>query len=145
MTGFLRTCFALLCACAVALIAPRAAAQSSEADKSAARELAKDAAEALDKGQFQVAAEKFNKADQLFHAPTLVLGLARAYTGLGKFVEAKEAYNRIIIEKLPANASEQFIQAVEDAKRETAALDGKIGWATINVTSPDGALPEGLT
>ncbi len=146
MVGFIRIHLAaLLCACAVGLIAPRAAAQSSEADKSAARELAKDAADALDKGQFQVAADKFAKADQLFHAPTLVLGLARAYTGLGKYVEAKETYNRIINEKLAANASDQFVQAVEDAKREAAALDVKIGWATINVASPDGALPDGLT
>ena len=129
---------------ALALMAPRAAAQTSEADKSAARELAKDAAQAFQNGQYQVAVDKFNKADQLFHAPTLVLGLARAYASLGKYVEAKEAYNRVIIEKLPPNASDQFIQAVTDAKTEIAGVEAKIGWGTINVASPEHELPAGL-
>ncbi len=129
---------------AALLYAPGARAQGTEADKAAARELAKDAAQAFSDGKYQIAVDKFTKADQLFHAPTLVLGVARAYAALGKYVEAKEAYNRVILEKLPPNPSDQFVQAVSDAKSEIAGMDAKIGWGTINVAAPDNALPQGL-
>ena len=123
---------------------PAAAAQASDADKAIARELYNDGVKALEAEHFAVAAAKFQNAVELFHAPTMLIGLARAYIGLGKFVEAKETYNRVLNEKLPANASDAFLQAQKDAAKEIRSLDEKIGSATIAVKAKSGALPAGL-
>jgi hypothetical protein len=131
-------------ALAIAALASVAHAQTSEADKASARVLAEEGGQALSKNDYKTAAEKFKKADQLYHAPTIIVGLARAYVGLGKYLEAKETYNRVIVEKLPPGASDKFVQAVEDAKREIVGLDERIAWGTINVIGPDPELPASL-
>lgn len=134
---------ALLTTAALAL-APDAWAQASDADKALARDLAKEAAQALSDKKFELARDKFARAEALYHAPTLLVGLARSYVGLGKFVEAKEAYSQVIREALPPNASDAMKQAKVDAEREVAGLDDKIGSATIQVTANGGPLPSGL-
>src|SRR5690242_12546885 len=75
---------------------PRGAFAQSDADKATARELGKEGQAALDKKDFKTAEDRFKRAEALFHAPTLALGLARAYTANGKYVAAQETYNRII-------------------------------------------------
>ncbi len=127
----------LLLSLLVFVVAPTMAwAQPSQADKTTARALAMDAQKALEAGDFDIAADKFKRADDLYHAPTLSLGLARAYVGLEKYVEAMETYNRLIREPLASGASDTFKKAVEDAKTEIEGLDAKIAWATIVVTGP---------
>jgi len=111
-------------------------AQGAEADKATARALAIDAHKALDAGDYVRAADLFERAERLYHAPTLLLGLGRAYVHLGKYVEAMESFNKIIREKVGANATEAFVRAQEDARREVVGLDEKIGWVTISVTGP---------
>src|SRR5690349_24257436 len=59
----------------------------------------------------------FKRAEALFHAPTLALGLARAYTANGKYVAAQETYNRIIREGVPANAPPAFAKADRKSTR----------------------------
>lgn len=108
----------------------------TDSDKATARELAKEGAEALDKKDFAKAADRFARADKLFHAPTLVLGLARAQVGLGKLVAAQENYHSILREELPANAPEAFVQAKTDATKELAALTPQVPWVILSV---DGA------
>lgn len=105
----------------------------SEADTATARELAQEANSALEQKDYQRAADLFGRAEKLHHAPTLLVGLARAYTGLGKYVEAREAYNKALREELPSNANPALKKAVEDAKLEVVALEDKIGWVTIQV------------
>ena len=50
---------------------------------------------------YERAAELFQQAEGLMHAPTLLLGLARAQAGLGKLVSAHETYIRVTREPLP--------------------------------------------
>ena len=69
------------------LAAPAALAQS-DADRATARELGKDGQSALDKKDYKTAEDLFHRAESLFHAPTLLLGYARAEAGLGKVVNA---------------------------------------------------------
>src|SRR5262245_24412948 len=88
---------AFLAAAGIALSPSRASAQS-DVDKATARDLAIEGQAALDKGDFQGAEDRFRRAESLFHAPTITLGHARALVGLGKFVAAREEYNRIIRE-----------------------------------------------
>jgi hypothetical protein len=126
----------LVVVAALAFLPGNASAQS-EADKTTARALAEEGHAALDAKDYATAADRFKRAEKLYHAPTLLLGLARAYVGLGKFVEAKESYNLVIREKLGPDASDAFKQAVEDAQREIVGLDAKIGWVTIRVEGPE--------
>src|SRR5277367_5346205 len=80
--------------------APRALAQS-DADRATARSLGQDGQSALENKDYATAEDRFRRADKMVHAPTLMLGLARSLSGEGKYVEAQEAYNRIVREGLP--------------------------------------------
>jgi hypothetical protein len=111
-------------------------AQPSDADRATARALYVDGQKLLDAEDFQGAADKFLRGEALFHAPTMLVGLARAYAGLGNYVGAMESYNKVIREELPDKAPDAFVTAVEDAKREVVGLDEKIGWVTISVEGP---------
>src|SRR5437899_40990 len=104
------------------LFAGRVAAAPSDADRATARALALEGFHALDMKDFATAADRFSRADALVHAPTLLLGLARAEVGLGKLVAAGEVYNRLVREPLPPNAPQVFIDAVENGKTELGAL-----------------------
>lgn len=105
----------------------------TDSDKATARELARDGADALEKKDYAKAADRFARADKLFHAPTLVLGLARAQVGLGKLVAAQENYHSILREELPPNAPEAFVQALADAKKELDALTPQVPWVILSV------------
>lgn len=144
----MKTSRALLLAALVASTAfsfETTAFAQSDADKQLARDLSKDAARALSEKKFEEARDKFSRAEALFHAPTLVLGIARAYVGLGKYVEAKEAYNRVVREDLGGGASSAFVQAKKDAEQEMARLDDKIGTCTVRVSAEGGPLPADLS
>src|SRR3954471_15087061 len=85
-----------------------ARAEPSASDRATARVLADEAGEALDQKNYEVAADRFGGADALVHAPTLLLGLARAEVGLGKLVEASENYQRIVREGVTPGAPAAF-------------------------------------
>jgi hypothetical protein len=120
---------------ALALIPRPAQADPSATDKAAARALALEAIQALEeKKDFAGALERFKRADALFHAPTLTLGQARAYVGLGRWVEALVLYNQTMHEALPPNPSQAFIEAVQAATTEHNALSPRIPTVIVNVT-----------
>jgi hypothetical protein len=118
----------------LALAAP-ARAQSAE-DINTARTLGHEGEDALDKKDFKTAEDRFSRADKLFHAPTLLLGLARAYAGEQKYVAAEEAYNRIIREN--NTSSPTFQKAIEDARREIQDVAPKIAGVVITVAAAGG-------
>ncbi len=123
-----------LCAIlSLALCPAVASAQVSDADKATARALAQQAQDALERRDFATAADRFERAGELVHAPTLELGLARAQVGLGKWVAAHETYNRVARETLPAGAPPAFTKALGDAARELASLEPRIPTVTIVV------------
>lgn len=107
--------------------------QPSDADKSTARALGQEAVAALDKKDFTTALDRFTRADSLFHAPTLALGIAQSLVGLGRFVSANEAYNKLIREGAPAGSPPAFVEAVETAKKEQAALQPRIPSVVLTV------------
>jgi hypothetical protein len=111
----------------------------SAADRATARALAAEAHRAFDAKDYATAADRFARADTLIHAPTLMLGLARAQVALGKLVAANETYNQILREGLAANASKVFLDAVEDARKELATVTPRLCWVTVTVavTGPE--------
>jgi hypothetical protein len=121
---------------ALVLAAPSAFAQSA-ADRATARELGQDGQTALDAKNYAAAEDLFRRADALFHAPTLLLGYARAEAGLGKVVNASEAYNRIIREGVAPGGPDAFVKAVDAAKSEATAVEARIASVTVTVTGPD--------
>ncbi len=115
-------------------------AQGTGADLATARQLGLEAQTALDAKDYKTAEDKFKRADQLYgggkdvHAPTLLLGLARAEMGLGHYVAAQENYNRIIRDGSQPGAPAAFAKAVEDARKEVDAATPHIGGVVVNVT-----------
>ena len=117
--------------------APPALAQS-DADRATARSLGQDGERALAAKEYAKAEDDFRRADSLVHAPTLILGLARALAGEGKVVEAQEAYNRIVREGVAPGAPAPFARALEAAKKEVQDVEPRIGGVTITVKATAG-------
>src|SRR4051794_32954254 len=117
----------------LALFAPVVFAEPSAGDRATARTLAQEGQQALEGKNYAVAIDKFSRADSLVHAPTLLLGLARAQVGLGRLVDAQESYNRIIRDGVAANSPHSWTKALDDATKEVAALPPRLPWVTISV------------
>jgi hypothetical protein len=124
---------------AFALCPAAAFAQVPDADVAVARDLAQQGQDALDRKDFATAADRFARAGDLVHAPTLALGLARAEVGLGKWIAAQERYNRILREGAPAGAPPAFARAVAAARRELDALAPRIPSVVILVSGAGSA------
>ncbi|HTB75508.1 MAG TPA: hypothetical protein VK762_19790 [Polyangiaceae bacterium] len=116
---------------------PEARAQS-DADRATARSLGQEGQQAFENKDYATAEDRFRRADKMVHAPTLVLGLARALAAEGKYVEAQESFNRIIREGVPSGAPDVFKRALDDAKKEVDAVTPKVGAVTITVKATGG-------
>jgi len=112
-------------------------AEPSEADRATARELATAGYHALKRKEYAIAADRFQRADALVHAPTLVVDWARALAGLGRLVEAQEKYELVLREGVASNAPRAWRRALDDAKTELEALKPRIAWLTLVVAGPD--------
>ncbi|WP_438020870.1 hypothetical protein WMF18_18185 [Sorangium sp. So ce315] len=116
--------------------APSALAQVSDADRATARSLAVEGQEALDRKDFAAAFDRFSRADAIIHAPTLLLGVARAQVGLGRWIAAHESYSRILREGAPEGSPEPFFEAIAAAQRELDALAPRIPQVLLSVRGP---------
>lgn len=135
----LRFSFALLAA--VSLGSSLALAQDgpSAADRATARRLATEGQIALKKGDFDTAADRFERANDLLGAPTFLVRLARARVGQGRLVEAYETYRKVIREGVAADAPDAFRRALAEAKVEVKAVEPRLAWVSVNVVgvNPD--------
>jgi PEGA domain len=130
----LAVCTSLLLASAVVRAAP------SEGERSRARSLAYEGQEALEHRDYATAAQRFEQADAIVHAPTLMLGLARAQAGLGKLLAAKASYERIVGEGVPARSPQPWFRALEDAKSELAVLKARVPSLVIKANTPSASV-----
>lgn len=130
--------------CTLLLVAasPRLSRGQSATDLERARALAGQGFEALNRKDYAAAEELFRRADQLVHAPTLVLDHARALVGLGKLVEGHERYEQVIREGVAEDAPWQWKRAVVEARTELAAVDRRMAWLTITVRGSQAATVE---
>jgi hypothetical protein len=117
-----------------ALVSSAAFAQS-DSDKATARELGQTGQAALDAHDWKRAEDDFRRADALFHAPTLMLGMARAQAGQGRVVEAWESYHRIILDN--NTSSPVFAKVLADAQAEIAGVEGRRARVTITAAGAD--------
>ena len=111
--------------------------QTSDADMATARDLAIEGYTALESKDYTAALDRFTRADTLYHAPSVILGLARAQAGLGELVAAQELYHRAAHETLPPSASTASKKAVQDAQKELDALSLRVPSVIITVKGAD--------
>jgi hypothetical protein len=116
------------------LAAVPALAAPSEADRAAARALAAEGFHALQRQDFETAVDRFRRADALVHAPTILVDLARALVGLGRFVEAHEQYMIVIREGVESKAPRSWHKALAAAREEAPQLEARLAWLTIRVS-----------
>jgi hypothetical protein len=117
------------------VLVPASAFAQSDSDRATARQLGQDGETALATKDWKRAEEDFRRADALFHAPTLTLGLARAQAAQGRFVEAWENYHRVILENV--SSSSGFAKALAEAQSEIGAIEGRRSRVTVSVTGAD--------
>ncbi|HKO93860.1 MAG TPA: hypothetical protein VJU61_22055 [Polyangiaceae bacterium] len=105
----------------------------SAADRATARRLATEGQVALTKGDFDTAADRFERANDLLAAPTFLVRLARARVGQGRLVEAYEIYRKIIREGVAPDKPDAFKKALADAKQEVKTVEPRLAWISVNV------------
>ena len=118
------------------LIGRPAHAEPNQADRASARSLASEGYDALERKDYATAVDRFRHADALVHAPTISVDLARALVGQGKLVEASERYQLVIREGLPKGSPASWKQALDDAQKESAALEPRLAWVVIHIMGP---------
>lgn len=125
----------LVAACSVA--SPSLAFAQSSRDRAAARSAADAGADAYEQGQYDRSLDLFTRAEQLMHAPPHLLYIGRSLAKLGRLVEAREAFLKIINEQLPASAPPAFKTAHAQADSELSTIENRIAYVTVMVQGPD--------
>ncbi|MBK6520774.1 MAG: hypothetical protein IPM79_39655 [Polyangiaceae bacterium] len=115
----------------VALAQPKAPAAASAKDE--ARELFKKGTAALDAKQYTEAAELLRQAEERFHAPTHLLYLARAQSGMKQLLAAKATYEKLRDEQLPPKTSDAFVDAQKQAVKELEELTQRLPKVVVRV------------
>lgn len=105
----------------------------TDTQRAGARAAATQGFHAYQKGQWQKAINLFTRAQELVHAPTQVLYIARAEAKLGHYVKAHELYLEITRQTLPANAPGAFRRAQKSAEKEVKEVQAKIAHLAIKV------------
>jgi hypothetical protein len=133
----MRAPFALLFTAALlAAVSAAHAAPADDAMKSTARRIAKEGLDLYDSGKYKDALDRFVRADQLVHAPTMGLMAARSLAKLGRLVEASERYLTVSQTPLEADASSAFREAIASAASEREALQPRLASVFITVELP---------
>ncbi len=125
---------AALISLATPVFAPTLAwADVSPEIRAAARTTAENGMEAFKAGDYARAADYFERAEDLVHAPTHLLFIARARLKLGRLVAAREAYLKLDRETLPDDAPDAFVNAQEVARQELDELEPRIPFVSVVV------------
>ncbi|HEX8790432.1 MAG TPA: hypothetical protein VF765_05730 [Polyangiaceae bacterium] len=123
---------------------PPARAQVSDAERAAARDLFKQGDELQRAGKFPEALDKFQRAEQVIHAPTNILRIAECQAAMGRLVEAAESYRQVTHFQLSPTSPPAFQSAIDQAKGELAQVEPRVPKVTVQVTPPpaQGSQPE---
>jgi len=110
-------------------------AQVGDAERAAARDLFRQGDELQRAGKMAEALDKFNRAQQVFPAPTNQVRIAECDAALGRLVESAETYRAVVRTTLPAGSPAAFTAAVEQAKAELAQVEPRVPKLVV-VTDP---------
>jgi hypothetical protein len=121
------------------LLSPPAVAQSEAENRAAARALAVEGVALAEAGDCTAAIDRFSRAEQLFHAPTILTGLGECQCKVGLLVEGTESLNQAARENLGPNPPDAFVQAQERARTLLAEYLPKVAKLTLQVQTPTNA------
>ena len=121
---------------------PVALAQVSDAERAAARQLFKEGDDLQRAGKFADALDKFQRAQQVFSAPTNMLRIAECEAALGRLVEAAESYRALVRTPLPAGSPPAFQAAVGQAKGELSQVEPRVPRLLIQMDPPSAPSPQ---
>ncbi|WP_437502405.1 tetratricopeptide repeat protein [Sorangium sp. So ce1099] len=123
LSNCLRRCafVVTLLAAAPALAAEPPAGASADAQQ-LARTRAHEGLKLYGADRWQEAFDAFQEADRLYHAPTLVLYMARCQRKLGNLEAARALYEQVLDEALPEDPPPAFLEARRDAETELAGV-----------------------
>jgi hypothetical protein len=124
---------------AVSLVSAAPAGAQTKEQKAGARAAAEAGGDAFDAGKYAEAADLFERAERLVHAPPHLLYAARSHVKLGHLVEARELYLTLTREQLPDSAPRPFRDAVQMGEKELAELEPRIGYVSVVVQGGAGA------
>jgi hypothetical protein len=113
-----------------------ARAAGSAADREAARTLSGKGYEAFEAKEYRRAIDLFRQAEAHFHAPPHFLYLGRAQVKLGLFVEARDTFERVVAEKLAADASAPFKDAQASARAELTEVETLTPSVVVTLVDP---------
>jgi len=113
-----------------------APAQVTESERAAARQLFKEGDELQRAGKFTEALDKFQRAQQVFSAPTNVLRIAECDAALGRLVASAESYRALVRTPLPPGSPPVFQQAVDQARGELAQVEPRVPKLVVQVEPP---------
>lgn len=122
----------------LALSAPAARAQSAE-NIAAARALGKQGVTLARAGKCTEALDPLRRAEELYHAPTILVELGYCQCELGQLVEGTEALNKVVRENLGEAPPAAFVTAQERAKKLLGQYQAKVASLVINVRAPEGS------
>src|SRR5262249_9685529 len=98
-----------------------------------ARELAEKGDAAFGSGRCDKAITLWKKAEATFHAPTLILRIARCQALVGRVVDATASLQRVVDDTLGPEAPDAWRQAKKEARRELPDVRARI--ARVSVTA----------
>ena len=108
----------------------------SATDIAAARDLGKEGVLLANDGKCTEAVDKLQRAEKLFHAPTILGRLGECQVSLGKIVEGTENLQRVVHEPLTSSSPPAYVAAVERAQKVLALARPRIAKLTINLNVP---------
>lgn len=124
---------------AVGLVTASPAGAQTKEQKAGARAAADAGGDAFDAGKYAEAADLFERAERLMHAPPHLLYAARSHVKLGRLVEARELYLTLTRERLPDSAPRPFRDAQNMGEKELAEVEPRLAYVSVVVQPGAGA------
>jgi hypothetical protein len=109
----------------------------AETPVDAARTLGEQGVQLYNEGRYRDALELLKRAEELHHAPTLIIFMARCQDKLGKMLDARRMYQRVLDEARLEGAPAQYLKARDNAKAELEDLNVRIPRIVLSVDGPE--------
>jgi hypothetical protein len=113
----------------------------SAGDVALARSLGLEGVQLAEAGNCAAAVDKLQRAEALYHAPTILVRLGECQVATGKVVAGTENLQRVVREPLPAKAPKAFVDAQARAQKSLDASLPKVAKLRIHVDAPPGVRP----
>jgi len=121
-----RTVLVLAVALACAAVPAVASADDTDTTRAEARQLASQGDEAFGIGRCDQAVPLWKEAERKFHAPTILVRIARCEALLGKVVDAASTLEALLAEPVAPDAPAAFVAAHKEAEADLQSVRARI-------------------